>query len=57
MLGIPDFWIWLPYVLCLLSALLCVVYGLSRWNLDGEDEPTPDDVHWAQEQDKMEEEL
>lgn len=57
MLGINDFWIWLPYVLCLLSAILCVVYGLSRWNKDHDEGPGPDDVRWAKEEDKLNEEL
>ncbi len=29
MLGIDDFWVWSAYVLCLLSALLCVGYGIA----------------------------
>lgn len=32
MLGIEDGWIALAFLLCLLSALLCVVYGLVNWN-------------------------
>jgi len=31
-LGIPDFWIWSAYLLCILSALLCIVYGIVNWN-------------------------
>ena len=32
MLGIPDPQIWLVYLLCILSAALCVVYGIINWN-------------------------
>jgi len=32
LLGIPDPIIWVVYVLCVLSALLCVVYGAVNWN-------------------------
>ncbi len=32
MLGIPDPQIWLAYLLCLLSAGLCVAYGAVKWN-------------------------
>lgn len=34
-LGIPDFWIWSAYLLCIGSSLLCVVYSLVNWNKDG----------------------
>ena len=57
MLGIPDFWIWLPYLLCILSAIVCVVYGLVRWNKDADEPVTQEDKQWAAEQDKMEEDL
>ena len=32
LLGIPDPQIWGVYILCILSALLCVGYGLVNWN-------------------------
>lgn len=32
MFGIHDIWIILAYVLCILSAILCVVYGIVNWN-------------------------
>ncbi len=57
MFGFEDFWIWLPYLLCILSALLCVVYGAATWNRDGEDTPSAEDVEWAKEEDKIDEEL
>ena len=38
MLGIPDFWVWSAYVLCILSTAACVVYGVRNWNKDGENE-------------------
>ena len=37
MLGIDDPQIWLAYVLCVLSALGCVVYGALNWR-GGEEE-------------------
>jgi hypothetical protein len=33
-LGIPDPQVWLAYLLCILSGLLCVVYGVLNWNRD-----------------------
>jgi hypothetical protein len=53
MFGIQDKFVWLAYVLCILSALLCVVYGLVNWNR-GEEAPEPADVRWAAAQKKAE---
>lgn len=38
MMGLPDLGIWSVYMLCILSTLACVVYGLYNWNRGGEDE-------------------
>ncbi|MBX7076751.1 MAG: hypothetical protein K1X33_05495 [Methanobacteriaceae archaeon] len=44
-LGINDPWIWSIYILIILSALLCVVYGAINWNKgdDDEDDDIPED--------------
>ena len=56
MLGLADGWVAAAYILCLLSSLLCVVYGIVNWNKG--DEPVSDaDRQWAKEEDKLEEEL
>jgi len=34
MFGIPDPQIWLAYLLSIISAVLCVVYGIVNWNSD-----------------------
>jgi hypothetical protein len=39
MLGIPDFSIWLVYLLCILSTVTCIIYGLINWN-EGEEVKT-----------------
>jgi hypothetical protein len=57
MLGISDPWIWSAYLLCLVAALLCIAYGAVMWNRDGETPPSPEDAAWAQEEEKLEEEL
>lgn len=36
MLGMGDFQIFLVYSLCVLSALLCIGYGVFKWNKGGE---------------------
>ncbi|MCD4830850.1 MAG: hypothetical protein K8R02_03460 [Anaerohalosphaeraceae bacterium] len=56
MFGIEDKWVAAAYVLCILSTLLCVVYGIINWNKGGED-VKPEDVHWAQEEKKVEDEF
>jgi len=32
MLGIPDPGIWVAFLLCIISALLCITYGYINWN-------------------------
>lgn len=56
MLGIEDFWVWLAYLLCIASSILCVIYGLINWNR-GDDSPTPADVRWAQHEKQVEKDL
>ncbi len=56
MLGIEDKWVALVYILCIASAILCVTYGIINWN-KGDDEVSAEDIRWAQEEKKVEEEL
>ena len=53
MLGIEDKWVALAYVLCIGSALACLVYGWLNWNR-GEEEVQQEDIKWAEHQDKAE---
>jgi hypothetical protein len=56
MLGIEDMWIALAYILCILSTIICVIYGIVNWNKG--DEPTrPEDISWSKEEQKVEEEI
>jgi hypothetical protein len=56
MFGIEDSCVSAAYLLCILSSLLCVLYGLATWNRG--DEPTSaEDVRWAQEEKHVEDEL
>ena len=51
-LGIEGPWIWMGYVLCIASALLCVVYALAARNAKADDEtPAPQDAAWAKRDD------
>ena len=56
MLGIEDKGVALAYVLCIASTLLCVIYGVINWNR-GDVEVEAEDVKWAQEEKKVEDEL
>ena len=56
MLGIESKGVLMAYLLCIASTLLCVVYGVINWN-KGHEEPQPDDVTWAKEEKKVEEDL
>ncbi|MHC4998980.1 MAG: symporter small accessory protein [Planctomycetota bacterium] len=56
MLGIEDKGVLTAYLLCIASTLLCVIYGFINWN-KGDEEVQPDDVKWAAEEKKVEEEI
>ncbi len=56
MFGIADPWIFLAYLLCILSSLLCIVYGIKNWNKDGE-AIEDEQVKWAKEEDEISETL
>ena len=56
MLGLGDFSVSLAFILCLLSSLVCVVYGAVNWN-KGEEPPAPDDEAWAKAEEEFEEEF
>ena len=59
MLGIPDFWISAAYVLCISSAVLCVIYGVVNWNKGGEkeEEQIAEESVWEITQEKVEDTL
>ncbi len=51
MLGIDDPMVLLAYLLCGVSTLLCVIYGVANWN-KGQDEVLPEDAMWSAEDKK-----
>ncbi|MBN2702930.1 MAG: hypothetical protein JXR23_01850 [Pontiellaceae bacterium] len=58
MLGIADGWVVLVYLLCIMSTVLCLVWGIIKWNVDDpEQEPEEEIRHWAEEEDRVESEL
>jgi len=56
MFGLEDPSIWSAYLLCIVSTLLCFVYGTAKWN-KGQENATPEDVAWVKDEKKMEEEM
>ncbi len=54
-LGIDDPWIWGVYLLCIISALLCVVYGIVNWNKEGELEALEikEEAAWEEREEEM----
>jgi len=57
MLGIDDPWIWGVYILCILSTLLCVLYGIINWNREGEQEASEikEEAAWEESEEEMQE--
>ncbi len=53
MLGLPDFWIALGYVACILSAIFCLVYSVATWNKGADAAAAPEDVEWAAREDEQ----
>lgn len=56
MLGLGDFSIFAVYILCILAALTCVVYGIFNWN-KGIDTPEDIEGKWNDTEQKIKEEL
>jgi hypothetical protein len=59
MFGIHDIWIILAYVLCILSAILCVVYGIVNWNkgADLETKELAEESDWSKSESEIEDKL
>jgi hypothetical protein len=59
MIGITDPWILLAYLLCVASAIICIVYGVKNWNKGAENEPIEieEEQQWQIEETKIEENL
>ena len=55
-LGISDPGVWSAYLLCILSAIFCVIYGMLHWD-KGDEEIHPEDIKWVKDEKQVEEEL
>ena len=59
MIGIPDVWISLAYVLAVGSTLACVVYGLVNWNkgADNESAEIKEETSWEKKESEIEDNM
>lgn len=57
-LGLGDFNVSLVFILLILSTLLCVIYGIIKWNEDGEDAKlSSKEKQWDKDEKSIEETL
>jgi hypothetical protein len=57
MLGISGWGCWLGYLFCILSAILCIVYGIVMWNRGVEEEEEAEIIRWMKEEREIEEQF
>jgi hypothetical protein len=55
-LGIEDVGVWSAYLLCIASALFCVIYGIANWN-KGDEPIYSEDKKWVEDEKIVKEEL
>lgn len=57
MLGFQDFGVWLAFVGTILSAVICVVYGIINWNKPREDEASEikEEIEWEKKDPELNE--
>jgi len=56
MLGIEDVGVWSAYLLCILSAVFCAVYGFVNWN-KGDEPVYAEDKKWVDDEKEAKEKL
>ena len=56
MLGLSEPAIWSVYLLCIVSAIFCVIFGILNWN-KGDEPVFPEDKRWVEDEKTVEEEL
>ncbi len=57
MLGMADGWVIAGYLLCVLSALFCVIWSAVKWNSGSEEQTTPQNGRWVEQEVKIEQDL
>ncbi len=58
-LGIPDPVVSTAYILLILTVLLCTVYGVVKWNSEGEisTKELQDEEKWSKEELELEQDI
>ncbi len=59
MLGLGDFWVSFIFILTILSAALCVVYGIRNWNKEGaiSEQEVREEIEWDRKEKEIENNL
>ncbi|MCX5806651.1 MAG: hypothetical protein NT010_11400 [Proteobacteria bacterium] len=59
MLGFPDFWIFAGYLLTILAAIFCIVYGIINWHrgVEEKDGDYREEIRWEKEEIELIEKL
>jgi hypothetical protein len=57
MFGISGLGCWLAYLFCILSTILCVIYGIAMWNRGVEEGDEAEVIKWAKGERKLEEQF
>ena len=55
MLGISGWGCWLAYIICILSTILCIIYGIVMWNRGAEEEDEVEIAKWVKGEREIEE--
>jgi hypothetical protein len=58
-LGIPDPSVSVAYILLIMTVLLCTVYGVVKWNSEGEitSKELQDEERWFKEEIELEQDI
>ncbi len=54
MFGISGWGCWLAYLFCILSTIMCIIYGIVMWNRGVEEGDEEEIMKWVKEQKKIE---
>ena len=54
MLGIEGFWVSLAYLCCIVSTIVCVVYGAIMWGRGNGGEEEREEAAWGKEEVEVE---
>ncbi len=57
MLGISGWGCWLAYIFCILSTILCVMYGIAMWNRGSEEGDEAEKIRWVKEEREINEQF